>query len=99
MKGFFMNFTFGRIPILCLLIGVSACSGDSYNERLAKLETLVEKQRIGSSPDHWLVSSVGREPYRIALIFGVADSEQVCADLADYLSRTHGERYFCESAN
>jgi hypothetical protein len=89
-----------RIFVLTLVVGLAGCT-DTYDDQANKLYRFVEKNKIGSAPDYYLVKSSGfGGPERVALMYAMTDDYTFCNEIADfYMEKYPASRYSCEKAN
>lgn len=73
----------------------------SYEQQTEKLYRFAKNNRIGSSPDYYLVKASGMAgPDRVALVFGMGEDFTFCSELAAlYMDKYPADSYTCEMAN
>lgn len=86
------------VALLATILG--GCSA-TYDQQAAKLFRFAKNNKIGNSPDYYLVKTSGLAgPDRVALVFGMGSDYTFCAELAEYYMEKYPEdRYSCEMAN
>lgn len=82
---------------VCLLGGCT----ETYDDQAASLYRHVEKNRIGTSSDYYLVKLSGLAgPERVALLYAMTDDFEFCNEIAEfYMEKYPSTRYTCEKAN
>ena len=82
-----------RTLVIFAVLGLVACTADTFEDDRDALQRQIAKSPIGSSPDYYLTKN-GND--RIALVFGMADDFELCSELADlYMSRYPLDKYSC----
>lgn len=73
----------------------------TYDDQAAKLYKFVEKNRVGTSADYYLVKVSGfGGPERVALMYAMIDDYEFCSEIAAfYMEKYPASRYSCEKAN
>lgn len=90
-----------RLMILALTaILLTSCTAN-YEDQAQALYRHVERNRIGDSPDYYLVKASGMAgAERVALVYAMMDDFAFCDDLARFYMEKHsGDQYTCEKAN
>lgn len=84
---------------LLALTFIAGCS-DSYDDQVARLESHVKGNKIGSSNDFWLVKRSFGVDDRVALMFGYMNDFSGCDEIAQMLNERYpGTGYICIPAN
>lgn len=84
-----------------IALGPFAGCSDDYDSQLNRLTKYMHKNQIGSGRDMWLAKTAfNGEEDRIALVFGFADDNRFCREIAElYMSRYPRAKYHCVPAN
>jgi hypothetical protein len=88
---------------LALAFSLTALAGcnESYDDRLDKLESFVERNRLGESTDYFLAKkSIFGTLDKVTLVFGMLDDLEMCWELARlYESKYPSSEYTCLPGN
>ena len=85
-----------RTLVIFAVLGLAACTWDTFEDRREAFQRQVAKSPIGISPDYYLTKN-GDD--RVALVFGMGDDFEFCTELADlYMSRYPLDKYSCVPA-
>jgi len=85
-----------RVAMCILFVAVlGACSNDFEDQR-AQLLKAAARHQVGSAPDYVLTKYNFGEPDPVAVVFGMLDDYEFCAELADtYMKRYPADTYVC----
>lgn len=86
-----------RVAVMFALsaAALAACS-DSYNDERAQLLKAAARHQVGSSADYVLTKYNLGAPDPVAIVFGMMDDYQFCAELAEvYTKRYQADTYVC----
>jgi len=82
------------------LMLAAGCTSGGIDADLAKVDSFAKRNRIGSSPDVFLVKTSFAGQSRVALFYGYADDLAACGEVAESLGAKYPDAsYRCEYGN